>query len=316
MNYVGFTRPAWSLAARSAGVPGELAERFSACRSPSRGWTARRSSPPCRPSVPACPGTVVSLLEAARQPRHGALRTSPAARAPPGGRRAADDDAGRPDGLRRRRARARGRVGRRRAPADALGRARSAGTAAARGVPAPDQAAALERGAGERRHALRPPRDDAIAYLREAPGERLLCLAAGSQGPVDCRSPCSARRLRPLYGGRGDADRSAVLPGDGPAFRSASGGWMADVASTMSTRSTTTASRRSSTSRCEIADGEFLVLVGPSGCGKTTALRMVAGLEEITQRRAADRRARRQQAGSRASATSRWCSRTTRSTRT
>ncbi len=29
-------------------------------------------------------------------------------------------------------------------------------------------------------------------------------------------------------------------------------------------------------------DGEFLVLVGPSGCGKTTALRMVAGLEEIS----------------------------------
>ena len=32
----------------------------------------------------------------------------------------------------------------------------------------------------------------------------------------------------------------------------------------------------------EIADGEFMVLVGPSGCGKTTALRMVAGLEEIS----------------------------------
>jgi multiple sugar transport system ATP-binding protein len=32
----------------------------------------------------------------------------------------------------------------------------------------------------------------------------------------------------------------------------------------------------------EIPDGEFVVLVGPSGCGKTTALRMVAGLEEIT----------------------------------
>jgi multiple sugar transport system ATP-binding protein len=31
-----------------------------------------------------------------------------------------------------------------------------------------------------------------------------------------------------------------------------------------------------------INDGEFLVLVGPSGCGKTTALRMVAGLEEIS----------------------------------
>src|SRR5437868_239147 len=32
----------------------------------------------------------------------------------------------------------------------------------------------------------------------------------------------------------------------------------------------------------EIADGEFMILVGPSGCGKTTALRMVAGLEDIT----------------------------------
>jgi multiple sugar transport system ATP-binding protein len=32
----------------------------------------------------------------------------------------------------------------------------------------------------------------------------------------------------------------------------------------------------------EVADGEFLVLVGPSGCGKTTALRMVAGLEDIS----------------------------------
>jgi multiple sugar transport system ATP-binding protein len=35
----------------------------------------------------------------------------------------------------------------------------------------------------------------------------------------------------------------------------------------------------------EVADGEFLVLVGPSGCGKTTALRMLAGLEEITSGR-------------------------------
>ncbi|MCE7030873.1 ABC transporter ATP-binding protein [Jiella avicenniae] len=32
----------------------------------------------------------------------------------------------------------------------------------------------------------------------------------------------------------------------------------------------------------EIADGEFLILVGPSGCGKSTALRMIAGLEDIT----------------------------------
>ena len=33
----------------------------------------------------------------------------------------------------------------------------------------------------------------------------------------------------------------------------------------------------------EIADKEFIVLVGPSGCGKTTTLRMIAGLEEITE---------------------------------
>ena len=35
----------------------------------------------------------------------------------------------------------------------------------------------------------------------------------------------------------------------------------------------------------EIDDGEFLVLVGPSGCGKSTSLRMLAGLEEVTDGR-------------------------------
>ncbi len=33
----------------------------------------------------------------------------------------------------------------------------------------------------------------------------------------------------------------------------------------------------------EVADREFLVLLGPSGCGKSTALRMIAGLEELTE---------------------------------
>jgi multiple sugar transport system ATP-binding protein len=33
----------------------------------------------------------------------------------------------------------------------------------------------------------------------------------------------------------------------------------------------------------EIEDGEFMILVGPSGCGKSTALRMIAGLEDITE---------------------------------
>ena len=32
----------------------------------------------------------------------------------------------------------------------------------------------------------------------------------------------------------------------------------------------------------DIPDGEFVVFVGPSGCGKSTALRMIAGLEDIS----------------------------------
>ena len=40
--------------------------------------------------------------------------------------------------------------------------------------------------------------------------------------------------------------------------------------------------RRSASLDLSIADGELMVLVGPSGCGKTTALRLVAGLEEVT----------------------------------
>ena len=32
----------------------------------------------------------------------------------------------------------------------------------------------------------------------------------------------------------------------------------------------------------DIEDGEFVVFVGPSGCGKSTALRMIAGLEDVT----------------------------------
>ena len=37
----------------------------------------------------------------------------------------------------------------------------------------------------------------------------------------------------------------------------------------------------------EVADREFLVLLGPSGCGKSTALRMIAGLEDLTEGRIA-----------------------------
>ena len=66
----------------------------------------------------------------------------------------------------------------------------------------------------------------------------------------------------------------------------------------------------------EVGDGEFMVLVGPSGCGKSTLLRIVAGLEELTDGEVIDRRPDRHRHDARASGTSRWCSRTTRSTRT
>ena len=66
----------------------------------------------------------------------------------------------------------------------------------------------------------------------------------------------------------------------------------------------------------DIEDKEFIVLVGPSGCGKSTTLRMVAGLEEIYQRRAVHRRPPGERCCARKIATSPWCSRTTHCTRT
>ena len=66
----------------------------------------------------------------------------------------------------------------------------------------------------------------------------------------------------------------------------------------------------------EVEDGEFMVLVGPSGCGKSTALRMLAGLEDVTRGPDHDRRPRREQRRARRRATSRWSSSRTRSTRT
>ena len=58
-------------------------------------------------------------------------------------------------------------------------------------------------------------------------------------------------------------------------------------------------------------DGEFMVLVGPSGCGKSTALRMIAGLEEISS--GTIRSARTSSTACRPrTGTSPWCSRTTR----
>ena len=64
----------------------------------------------------------------------------------------------------------------------------------------------------------------------------------------------------------------------------------------------------------DVGDGQFCVLVGPSGCGKSTLLRMVAGLETVSGGEI-DIGGRSSTRSSRPIATSRWCSRTTRSIR-
>ena len=103
-------------------------------------------------------------------------------------------------------------MGRGRAPDDALGTDGRLGRGAARGVPGPRplrrSCEALAHGGLRYVHVSA----EAIAYLRETPGERLLCLAArAAHAPVTV--PFAG--LETLYGG--DA-AGGVLPADGPAF--------------------------------------------------------------------------------------------------
>ena len=65
----------------------------------------------------------------------------------------------------------------------------------------------------------------------------------------------------------------------------------------------------------DVTEGEFVVLLGESGCGKSTMLRMIAGLDDVTEGRILiDGRDVTQPRRWRA--TSPWCSRTTRCIRT
>ena len=151
-----------------------------------------------------------------------------------------------------------------------------------------DRAAPLERRARARRHPLRarrrrrgrvPARDArrAAALPRRARAARA---DAAPLAALGSRARDALRRRRePADGVR--CCRATARP-------STSGGMtaMADVAVRRGRQGLRERlPRRATTSRSTIQDGEFLVLVGPSGCGKTTALRMVAGLEEISGRR-------------------------------
>ena len=137
---------------------------------------------PCRHSV----DRLAPLVVDPGQPRLGSLpRHRRLARASARRRRPADDDAGRADGLRRRRDRSRGRLGRGRAPDDAVVSPRDVGHGRARRLPEPHRAATRKSRALARGIRYAHVSADAIAYVREARDEAVLCLAArGSHEPV------------------------------------------------------------------------------------------------------------------------------------
>jgi len=82
--------------------------------------------------------------------------------------------------------------------------------------------------------------------------------------------------LRPHY----RSSNLPVKPTDGPRAREGEG--LASVAFRAVEKVYRDGTHAVHSLDLEIADGEFMVLVGPSGCGKTTALRMVAGLEALS----------------------------------
>ncbi len=131
MNYMGFLRPVWAWL-RGDELPAELAEGFLGLPVgvPRLAGGRRRDDDAALPR-PACPwhGRRSTRGRCSTATTRRASAPSPAiARAPARRRRPADDDAGRADGVGRRRARRRGRLGRGRPPADAVGPARDAGT--------------------------------------------------------------------------------------------------------------------------------------------------------------------------------------------
>ena len=115
-----------------------------------------------------------------------------------------------------------------------------------------------------------------VGEQRERPGHE----PGGRLDSGEAEHEHEGRRQRPFLSGRARARRHRSAARLTDLFMIAA--WQ-ESRSRVSRRSTRTERGRSTTSTSEIEDGEFMVLVGPSGCGKTTALRMVAGLEDISE---------------------------------
>ena len=164
-----------------------------------------------------------ALLGAPRQPRRRPLPHGLGlARAPPRRARPADDDAGRADGLRRRRARARGRLGRGRAPDDAVGPARAVGPRPARGLPRGSSRCGGR--ATRSRAAASATRTSRTTRSRTCARPRASGCSASPPGTTRRRSRCRSRRSgrrrwRPSRAATpSSSGGTALLPGDGPAF--------------------------------------------------------------------------------------------------
>ena len=134
------------------------------------------------------------------------------------------------------------------------------------------------RGAGRRRARRRPDagaqpaaarldRRRARRARRAAYAQRRGC-AAGRR----CGSPRARRARRDARGTRAAAERRPTRGGVE---------WLKSATTTHRGSTPEPTRRPSNALQLDVADGEFMVLVGPSGSGKTTALRMLAGLEEV-----------------------------------
>ena len=278
MNYPGFTRPVWCVAPRRRPpATGRRSFVGASCRSSAtvRGRGRRQDARlPRRRAV----AVGAALVGHARQPRHRALRDRAGSRERQlVGIGMQMTTPGRADGVRRRRDRARGRLGGGRAAPDAVVDARDLGHGAARRVPPPDLAAPVvtgaSRAAGSATRTWTPTRSRTCG---RAADERVLCLArrrAGEPLRLRARTRSGGERSRRWpegqterpRGGRSGraAGRRARVPGLEDRVRGRR--VVAEVVLKDVDKVYDNGFHAVKDLSLEIEDGEFLVLVGPVG---------------------------------------------------